>query len=103
MNEDAKDILSFAIDVANAASDGFDWSDLGVLTGAPSALTGWGAGVDNLKELIATDEGRKEIEDFVKKNFDIPNDVLEEKIEKSIAWAFATYDLYNTWTPVSEG
>ena len=102
MNQDAEQILGFAIDIANAASDGFQWSDLGVLIKAPEAISGWDAGISDLKALVETDSGRQEIEDYVVENFDIPDDVLEEKIEKSLAWAFATYDLYHTWTPPKE-
>ncbi len=98
LNEDAQEILYAAISVANAAADGFDWSDLGSLVNFPSAISGWANGVDNLKATFATDEGRDEIEDYVADNFDIPDDALEEKIEKSLAFIYAAFDLYATWT-----
>ena len=102
LNDDAKEILVFAIETANAASDGFDWSDLGVLTKAPAAVAGWNNGVESLKAAVESPEGRQEINDFVANRFDIPDDRLEEKIEKSLNWAFATYDLYGTWTAPAE-
>ncbi len=98
LNQDAKEILKSGIGIANALSDGFQLSDIGALMGLPSALTGWEVGITNIKELVGTSEGRDEIEVFVKNEFDIPDDQLEAKIEKSIAWLNATYDLYLTWT-----
>lgn len=98
LNKDAKEILSAGIGIANALSDGFQLSDLGALMDLPSALSGWKIGITNIDELVNTSEGRDEIEEYVKNEFDIPDDELEEKIEKSIAWLSATYDLYLTWT-----
>ena len=84
LNQDAKEILIGGIGIANALSDGIQLSDLGALMKLPAAIDGWTKGITNLRETISTDEGRKEIEELVKKEFDIPDDQLEEKIEKTI-------------------
>ena len=102
LNQDAKDILIAGVDIANALSDGIQLSDLGALMKLPSAITGWNDGITNLKETLETPEGRQEIEDLLKEEFDIPDDELEDKIEKTLAWASATYDLYQTWSPAPE-
>lgn len=96
--QDAKDILKAGIGISNALSDGFQLGDIGALMDLPAAISGWAAGVENLGECVADDEGRAEIEAYVADNFDIPDDELEDKIEKTIAWLSATYDLYLTWT-----
>ena len=98
LNQDAKEILTAGIGIANALSDGFQLGDIGALMDLPAAIGGWKEGVLNLEETIKTDEGRVEIEEFVNSVFDIPDDQLEDKIEKTIAWLNATYDLYLTWT-----
>lgn len=102
LNQDAKEILTGAIGIANALSDGIQLSDIGALMDLPAAISGWQNGVDSINETIKTEEGRQEIEDFVNSEFDIPDDELEEKIEKSLAWLNATYDLYLTWTAPDE-
>lgn len=98
LNNDAKDILKAALSIANDLADGFDWGDIGSLMELPAAIDGWNAGLTNLKETSATEEGRAEIQQYVTDHFDIPDDELELKIEKSIAWLNATYDLYVTWS-----
>ena len=102
LNEDAKDILIAGIDISNALSDGVQLSDLGALMGLPGAITGWDEGIRNLKETAATPEGRQEIEDLLVEEFDIPDDELEAKIEKTINWLNATYELYLTWSVEEE-
>ena len=102
LNEDAKEILIAGIDIANALSDGIQLSDLGALMKLPGAITGWDEGITNLKETSSTPEGRKEIEDLLVEEFDIPDDEMEEKIEKTLTWLNATYDLYKTWSDVGE-
>ena len=98
LNQDGRDILKVGISVANALSDGVDWSDVGVLLELPSAIDGWNNGVSNLKKCLVDDDGRLEILEYVENIFDIPNDQLEDKIEKSIAWLDATYGLFLTWS-----
>lgn len=102
LNQDAKDILKAGIGISNALSDGFQFGDIGALMDLPAAISGWAVGVENLKESVGTEEGRAEIEAYVKQEFDIPDDVLEEKIEKTVAWLNATYDLYLTWSEPTE-
>lgn len=104
LNQDAKDILIAGVSIANALADGVQLSDLGALMKLPSAIDGWEVGITNLRAELATPEGRAEIEQLLKDEFDIPDDQLEEKIEKTIAWLNATYDLYLTWTeiPISD-
>lgn len=98
LNPDAKEILIGGIGIANALSDGVQLGDLGALMKLPAAIDGWAEGIENLKLAVTTDEGREEIENLVKEEFDIPDDQLEEKIEKTISWLNATYDLYLTWS-----
>lgn len=98
LNDDAKEILVAGISIANALSDGIQLSDLGALMKLPGAITGWDEGITNLKETAATPEGRQEIEDLLADEFNIPDDELENKIEKTMAWLNATYDLYLTWS-----
>jgi hypothetical protein len=93
--KDAQDILQAAIGIGEALSDGFQLGDVGALMDLPAAIDGWKEGVVNLKEVALSNPD--EISDFVKENFDIPDDELEEKIEKSISWLSATYELYLTW------
>lgn len=102
LNKDAKEILKAGIGIANALSDGFQLGDIGALMDLPAAINDWKLGVENLEECVNDDEGRDEIETFVQETFDIPDDVLEEKIEKTIAWLNATYDLYLSWTEDEE-
>ena len=102
LNSDAKEILIAGVSIANALSDGIQLSDVGALMKLPSAITGWNDGITNLKETIETPEGRQEIEDLLKEEFDIPDDELEDKIEKTLAWVAATYDLYLTWSEEDE-
>jgi len=102
LNDDAKEILVAGVSIANALSDGIQLSDVGALMKLPAAITGWNDGITNLKETVATPEGRQEIEELLKEEFDIPDDELEDKIEKTIAWVSATYDLYETWSPEPE-
>jgi len=98
LNDDARDILKAGIGISNALSDGFQLGDIGALMDLPAAISGWALGVENLGECIADEAGRAEIEAYVKDNFDIPDDELEDKIEKTIAWLSATYDLYLSWS-----
>lgn len=102
LNEDAKEILVAGIDIANALSDGVQLSDLGALMKLPGAITGWDEGITNLKETAESEEGRQEIEDLLIAEFDIPDDELEDKIEKTLAWLNATYGLYKTWSAPAE-
>ncbi len=100
LNQDAKEILFAGISVSNALSDGFQVGDIVALKDFPSAISGWTIGVNNLKETIQSNEGRAEIVAYVTENFDIPDDKLEDVIEKTIAWLSSTYDLYLTWSEV---
>lgn len=93
--KDAQDILIAAIGIGEALSDGLQFGDVGALMDLPAAIDGWKEGVLNLKEVALNSPA--EISEFVKENFDIPDDELEVKIEKSISWLSATYDLYLTW------
>ena len=102
LNSDAQEILIAGIDIANALSDGIQLSDLGALMKLPGAITGWDEGITNLKETGSTPEGRQEIEDLLVEEFDIPDDEMENKIEKTLAWLNATYDLYKTWSEPAE-
>ncbi len=97
--QDSKEILFAGIKIANAASDGFQWHDLSALMDLPAAVSGWKVGVEGLDEAMKTEEGRLEIIDYVKGEFEIPDNELEDKIEKTISWLNATYNLYLTWTP----
>lgn len=103
LNQDAKEILIAGCSIANALSDGVQLGDLGALMKLPAAIDGWKVGIENLKAELATPEGRAEIEQLLKDEFNIPDDQLEEKIEKTMTWLNATYDLYLTWTATPEG
>ena len=102
LNSDAQEILIAGVDIANALSDGVQLSDIGALMKLPGAIAGWDEGITNLKETASTPEGRQEIEDLLVEEFDIPDDELENKIEKTLAWLNATYDLYETWSEPDE-
>lgn len=102
LNQDAKDILKAGISISNALSDGFQMSDIGALMDLPAAISGWAVGIENLGVCIADESCRAEIEAYIKENFDIPDNELEDKIEKTVAWLNATYNLYLTWTAPTE-
>lgn len=99
LNQDAKEILLAAVGISNALSDGVQLSDLGALMKLPAAVDDWKVGVVNLEETWEEASGRDEILQFIKDEFDIPDDVLEEKIEASMEWIKSTYGLYRTWSP----
>jgi len=95
LNQDAKDILKAAIGIGEALADGVQLSDLGALMDLPAAISGWKEGVQNLQQVAL--ETPQEINDYINEEFDIPDDELEDKIEKSLEWLTATYELYLTW------
>ena len=100
LNQDAKEILSAAISIGEALADGIQLSDVGALMDLPAAISGWNVGIENLKETAIN--APAEINDYVVAEFDIPDDELEAKIEKSLSWATATYELYLLWKPKDE-
>jgi len=103
LNKDAKEILTAGLKLSNALADGFDWSDFGAFMSFPSAIDGWENGINSLNEAFKTFEGRTFIASEIRSEFDIPNDVLERKIEDTVDWLNATYTLYHSWTPEEKG
>lgn len=88
--------LKFGTDAGNALEDGkLSWDEypvlLGDLMGAGNVVA---TGKDFMNEVkdLDSDEAA-ELRDFVKKNFDIADDLIEEKIEAVVTWVAATYDM----------
>lgn len=100
VNQESKDILKAVIEIGEALSDGIQLSDIGALMHLPAAIDGWGEGVAGLKEAVQND--REELISYVTSEFDIADDEVEKKIEKSLEWLSATYELYLLWKPEEE-
>jgi len=89
--EQTKELLDFALTFGNALGvaleDGFQVSDLLTLMPSfvklPKAIEGSGEIPTELKDL--DDAEVAEIRDFIRQKFDIPDDKLEEVIERALA------------------
>lgn len=99
--EETKDILAFVMSLGNAVGqsldDGrMDITDLGnflqVLTSAPEAISGSSQIAGELKDLSESE--KEELLEFVKEEFDIPQDGLEEKIEKYLDLGARLVDVF---------
>jgi len=90
--EELKDVVDFGLGVGEALSDGVGIEDISALFALPEAITGIS---DVPAEIADMDEAeRAELNQFVKDNFDIPDDKLEEFIEAAVAVVINLYGLY---------
>ena len=89
--EDLKDVVKAGLSLGQALSDGIQISDLGALMDVPDAIVG----ISNVPAEIADlDEAEKEeLQQFVKANFDIADDNMEEIIEEAVVLAISLYKL----------
>lgn len=90
--EELKDVVKLGLDIGEALVDGIGIEDISALFSLPEAI----AGISNVPDEIADlDEAEKaELQEFVRAEFDIPNDQLEEFIESAIAVVLELYGLY---------
>lgn len=93
--KDLKEAVYFGLKVGEAASDGFSYDDFGVLTSLPAAISGISNVPDELADL--DEEEAEELKQFVQDSFDIPDDRLEEMVEKAVYAAIAVYQVYQAW------
>lgn len=90
--QETKDVVYAGLKIGEAISDGVQIEDIGALTALPAAISGI---TDVPAELADMDEVEaEELKQFVKDNFDIPDDKLEEFIEEAVATAVQVYKLY---------
>ena len=90
--KELKDVVKAAVSIGEALADGIQIGDLAALLDLPAAIDGISEVPAELEDLDPTE--RQELNDFIKSEFDIPDDELEAFIEDAITWAFATYELY---------
>ena len=90
--EELKDVVKFGLGVGEALSDGVGIEDVSALFALPDAISGIS---DVPAEIADMDEAeRTELKQFVKDNFDIPDDKMEEFIEAAVAVTVDIYGLY---------
>jgi hypothetical protein len=96
-----EEIVDLGCSIGNALGksleDGeLDASDLGdffpVVVKVGPAISDFSKGIDAIKERLSAEEFQK-LSQFVKDNFDIPEDTIEKAIEKSIDVVFAVYEI----------
>jgi len=95
-----KDVLKAGISIGEALADGIDIGDIVALMDLPAAI-------DGIKEVPAEvadlDEAElEEINDFIKTEFDLPDEDLEAFIEEALSWALSTYKLYIRFKELKE-
>lgn len=90
--KETKEVVYAGLKIGEALSDGIDITDVGALTALPAAISG----ISNVPAEIADMDAAEmeELKQFVKDNFDIPDDRLEEFIEKAVATVVQVYGLY---------
>ena len=97
--KETKEAVSFALQLGNALGSALDdgklsWSDtpkfMGSIMAAPAAFSGIGSVPTELKDLDAAE--KKELMDYVKSEFDIPDDKIEGLVEEGLALAVQTYN-----------
>lgn len=81
--KDLQDVVKAGLDIAEALHDGAQWTDFTALLSMPAAI----AGIENVPKILQelTTEQKTELQQFVKDNYDIPDNKLEELIEGAIA------------------
>ena len=96
--EETKEMVGFVISlgegVAKAVEDGFSLDDivyfLEALTRAPAAFENMAAIPSELKDLSG--EEAQALKDYIAEDFDIPNDKLEDVIERALQLAADLYE-----------
>ena len=76
-----------------ALADGIGIEDVAALLDLPAAIEGITQVPAEVGDLDESE--RKELQDYIQAEFDLPDDELEEFIESAIIWAFSTYELYS--------
>lgn len=90
--KETKDVVFSGLKIGEALSDGIQVTDVTALISLPEAIVGI---KDVPAEIADMDEAEaEELKRFVKDNFDIPNDKLEEFIEKAVAFVVQAYGLF---------
>ena len=90
--KELKDVVYSGLKIGEALSDGVGIEDIGALTSLPAAIAGI---TDVPAEIADLDEAEaEELKQYVKDNFDIPDDQLEAFIEKAVATVVQVYGLY---------
>lgn len=102
--KELKEVLKLGIEIQKAMSDSledgkinlFDITEfIPVIMAAGKAIDGIGNVRNELKNL--TLEQKAELKDYVKTEFDLPNDQLEILIEDTINVMLELYELTNRW------
>jgi hypothetical protein len=90
--KELKDVVYAGLKIGEALSDGIGIEDIGALTSLPAAI----AGISDVPAEIADlDEAEaEELKQYVKDNFDIPDDKLEAFIEQAVETVVKIYALY---------
>jgi len=90
--EELKDVVKSGLDIGQALSDGVQIGDLTALLSLPAAITGISDVPAEIEDMDADE--KVELFEFVQANFDIPNDRLEEVIEKAIIVVLDIYKIF---------
>jgi hypothetical protein len=86
-----KDVVKFGIGVGEALADGVQLSDLGALLELPNAISGISSVPEELSDL--DDEERIELINYIRDEFDLPDEKVEEFVEDSLALVIAIHKL----------
>jgi hypothetical protein len=90
--EELKDVVFSGLKIGEALSDGIQVTDVAALVSLPEAISGIS---DVPAEIADLDEAEaEELKRFVKDNFDIPDDSIEEFVEKAVAFVVQAYGLF---------
>ena len=102
--ENLKKAIKFACDFtaqcATALADGkFAWTESFGFVDELTQVPGLVKSFPELKQEVAdlTETERVELYNYLKDNFDIPNDALETLIENSLAFTIAAVGLFEQW------
>jgi len=91
--KELKEVVKAAISIGEALADGIGIEDVAALLDLPAAIEGITQVPAEVGDLDESE--RKELQDYIQAEFDLPDDELEEFIESAIIWAFSTYELYS--------
>jgi len=90
--KELKEVVKAAVSIGEALADGIGIEDVAALLDLPAAIEGI---TQVPAEVADLDEAeRKELQDFIQAEFDLPDDEVEEFVETAIIWAFSTFELY---------
>ena len=98
--EQTEDVVVFILDVTKALSDGFQWADIVALKGLPAAIAGIDLVPDELEDMDPDEKAK--LLALVQDKFDIPDDQVEDFVEKAFAWILDTYELVEAFKDIKK-